>query len=115
MVANGAQRVVVLYRGSLLAEGVASVLGRVPRLEVRGVDLDEPAAADAVRGFGPSTVVFDGDDLRGEGDELVSRLLDEEPEIRVLCLRSTGHLDVYSRSRSQVSGSAELARAVFGS
>ncbi|MDE3113087.1 MAG: hypothetical protein KGN00_05655 [Chloroflexota bacterium] len=104
--------VAVVYQGSLLTEAVRSLLqgsGDVPTVEV---DLGEERAVERLRALQPSVVVVDADDDAFRDCRFI-RLLDEIPEVRLVCLHDGGeHVDVYAKTRISVHGARDLAAAL---
>lgn len=76
----------VLYSGSLLAEGVVHFLGKEPGLEVLQAVATEQNAAAQVRELKPDVVIMDSQDGGLNPDEVVPSLLVESPGSHVLCL-----------------------------
>ena len=79
-------RVVVIYRKSLLAQGVEKLLSHMKDLEVIGLDLDEKAVRKRVASLHPETVVMDNSDLHLSARNLILDLWQENPNTRFICL-----------------------------
>lgn len=79
-------RVVVIYRRSLLAQGVEKLLGGVKGLEVIGLDLDEKEGFKLMANLHPETVIMDNSDVHKSALNLILNLWQERPNIRFICL-----------------------------
>ncbi len=79
-------RVVVIYRRSLLAQGVAKLLSRMKDLEVIGLDLDEKEVVRRIASLHPETVVMDNGDLHHSARNLILNLWQENPTTKFICL-----------------------------
>ncbi len=80
------QRVVVIYRRSLLAQGVEKLLSRVKDLEVIGLDLDDKEVMKRLTSFHPETVVMDNSEFHKSVRNLILNLWQENPAARFICL-----------------------------
>lgn len=58
------RRVLILSESGLLAEGMRSLLGSDPRIEIVGVTADPKRAAELMRDRRPAVFVVDGDHFR---------------------------------------------------
>ncbi len=104
--------VAVVYQGSLLTEAVRSLLVGAGDVSTVEVDLSEERAAERLRALQPSVVVVDADDDAFRSCRLI-RLLEEIPEVRLVCLHDGGeHVDVYSKTRIPLHGARDLAAAL---
>ncbi len=104
--------VAVVYQGSLLTEAVRSLLDETGGVRTVEVDLGEEHAAERLRALQPSVVVVDADDDAFRSCRLI-RLLEEIPEVRLVCLHDGGeHVDVYTKSRIPLRGARDLAEAL---
>lgn len=79
-------RVVVIYRRSLLAQGVEKLLSHMKGLEVIGLDLDEKGGLRNISSLHPETVVMDNSDLHKSARSLILSLWQENPNTRFICL-----------------------------
>ncbi len=110
---NGSpQRVALVYRDSLLTQGVQALLEASAEFVVDAVDLDEADAGQRLRAMDASLVVVDTADLTLEPGVLAS-LLDARPDMRIVCLHSDGdYLDIYEKRRVPISKACDLHGAI---
>lgn len=79
-------RVVVIYRRSLLAQGVEKLLSHMRDLEVLGLDLDDKEVMKRIVSFHPETVVMDNSEFQKSNHTLILSLWQENPAARFICL-----------------------------
>lgn len=79
-------KVVVIYRKSLLAQGVEKLLSRMKDLEVTGLDLDEREAVKRITSLHPETIVMDNSELHKSARNLILSLWQDNPTTRFICL-----------------------------
>jgi hypothetical protein len=104
-------RVAVVYQGSLLAEGVRSLLA-ASDLRAVAIQLDDEGAEERLRTLAPSVVIVDADD-EAFRSRSPTALLEPIPEVSLVCLHGGGdHVDVYRKRRVAVGGSRDLAAAI---
>jgi len=102
-------RVLVLYSGSLIAQGVGAMLRKLSLVETAAIDIEEPDALERARATQPDVIVVDMSELRGPCQELFLDLLDEFPTLRVVCLRPEGDtVDVFQKQRVYVRQAQDL-------
>jgi CheY-like chemotaxis protein len=102
-------RVLVLYSGSLIAQGVGAMLRELSLVETAAIDIEEPDALERARATQPDVVVVDMSELRGPCQKLFLDLLDEFPTLRVVCLRPEGDtVDVFRKQRVCVRQAQDL-------
>ncbi|MBU6424400.1 MAG: hypothetical protein KGJ98_12240 [Chloroflexota bacterium] len=107
--------VAVVYQGSLLTEAVRALLADTGDVSTVEVDLSEDSASEKLRALQPSVVVVDADDDAFRSCRLI-RLLEEIPEVRLVCLHDGGeHIDVYAKTRIRLRGARDLAAALAAS
>jgi hypothetical protein len=102
-------RVLVLYSGSLIAQGVGAMLRELSLVETAAIDIEEPEALERARATQPNVVVVDMSELRGPCQAVFLDLLDEFPTLRVVCLRPEGDtVDVFHKQRVHVRQTQDL-------
>jgi DNA-binding NarL/FixJ family response regulator len=84
------RRCMVLYRESLLAQGIAVLLKADPEVDVVMVDMEREDALKAFRALNPGVVIVDVNDLPGIGDFL-AELLKGSNQVKVMCLDPTAN------------------------
>ena len=82
-----ARRVLILYRDSLLAQGLESLLRQQTGLETSATQLEEANVEELVRHFAPDVIIVDRDELAVRAGITVDRLL-REPHLRVIAVSS---------------------------
>jgi hypothetical protein len=103
------RRVLVLYSGSLIAQGVGAMLRNLSLVETAAIDIEEPDALERARATQPDVVVVDMSELRGPCQGLFLGLLEEFPTLRVVCLRPEGDtVDVFDKQRVCVRKAQDL-------
>ncbi len=107
------RRIVVIYRKSLLAQGLEALLKRTAGLEVVGMDFEREDAAQHIAVFHPEAVIVDVDELGIVGKTLIMQVLQENPSVKVFCLSINGNnVDVYQRRQMAVTKADELVEAI---
>jgi hypothetical protein len=106
-----AERVAVLYEGSLLAEGVRSLLDRIAGLHTTAIAAGTDDAAERLAALAPTVVIVD---LADEAfrSRTAFDLLEPIRDVRLLCLHGGDHVDVYRKRRVELGGSRDLAAAI---
>lgn len=106
------RRIMVLYRTSLLAQGLETLLRQVEGLEVAGVDLDRDRAVIAtVEAYRPEAVLWDRGDIPAAGADLVFEILEKLPSSRIFCFTSDENgLTVYAKRDISLATFSDLVR-----
>ena len=108
------RRILVLYSGSLIAQGVGAMLRKLSPVETAAIDIEEPDAVERARATQPDVVVVDMSELKGPCQELFLGLLEEFPTLRVVCLRPEGDtVDVFHKQRLYVRQAQDLIAALL--
>ncbi len=110
-----AKRIAVLYRNSLLAQGLEAALRKADEAEVHGLDLDAPDAVDRLEALAPFAVVVDPQELRGESWAGLLGLLQNGPLVCVVSLRpGEDAVDILRKGRVEVARARDVLGALFG-
>ena len=105
------KRVAFVYQGSLLAEGVRSLLA-ASDLRAVAIQLDDEGAEERLRALSPDVVIVDADDEAFRSTPPTA-LLERMPDVSLVCLHGGGdHVDVYRKRRVPLGGSRDLAAAI---
>jgi chemotaxis response regulator CheB len=103
------RRVLVLYSGSLIAQGVGAMLRKLASIDTAAIDVEEPDALERARATQPDVVVVDMSELRGPCQELFLGFLEEFPTLRVVCLRPEGDtVDIFCKQRVHIRQAQDL-------
>ena len=109
-----AKRIFVLYKNSLFAQGIESLLREKPELEVVGIDLDREKAG-WTHGV-PDAVVVDMNDDQANWVGLLSQVLTKNPVVKVICVNSASPtVDIYRHSQLAASKVEDLVEAIRAS
>lgn len=110
-----AKRIAVLYRSSLLAQGLEAALRKTDDAEVYGLDLDTPGVLERLEALTPFAVVVDPQEL--PGDCLVG-LLELLQRSTLVCLvslrRGENVVDILRKERVEVAKARDVLAAVIG-
>ncbi|MBI4319158.1 MAG: hypothetical protein HY675_11765 [Chloroflexi bacterium] len=107
------RRIAVLYKQSLLAQGVETLLKRIKGLDVMAISLDPLDVARRVAQFHPEAVIVDADEIRNLGGTLILQVLREAPTAKVFCINLNGsNVDIYHRQQLVVNKADELVEAI---
>lgn len=106
-------RVVVIYRRSLLAQGVEKLLGHVKGLEVIGMDMDEKAVMKRMARLHPETVVMDNSDIHKSARNLILELWQDNPAIRFIFLNmQKNRAEVFKQHQVGMNNFEDLVKAI---
>jgi hypothetical protein len=106
------QQVLVIYRNSLLAQGIASLLQREKGLEVMVLNLAETGDTPPAP-LTPEVIIVDANDPGAQQELSVLRLLRDNPTARVICLHPGDQvLEIYQRIQKMAAKREELIEAI---
>lgn len=108
------RQVLILYRGSLLAQGVESLLRNEKGLDIASLQMDkEEKPAGYAVGLTPDVIILDTCDLGGQARLSVLGLLEEHPKAKVICLNpEDGKVEVYRKDQRVATRREELVEAI---
>ncbi len=108
------RRIMVLYRNSLLAQGLETLLRQVDGLEVTAVDLDRgQAIVPAVEAYQPHVVLWEWEDIPTSSAGLIFQMLEKLPSARIFCFTSAlNGLTVYAKRDLSLTSFSDLVREV---
>jgi hypothetical protein len=110
-----AKKIAVLYRSSLLAQGLEAALRRAEDTEVHGLDLDTPGVLEQVAALAPFAVVVDPQELPGDSFAGLLDLLQRSPLVCVVSLRrGEDVVDILRKERVEVTKARDVLAAVVG-
>lgn len=105
-------RVLILYTNRLFAEGVESILGREPWLEVVGMEECSERALAFIHLFHPDVVVIDANE-RLKCAVTIFPILQANPAIRVISLSmADNNIEVYHRHQILATKREDLVEAI---
>lgn len=108
------RQVLILYRGSLLAQGIESLLRDEKGLEIASLRMakgEEPGSY--AFGLTPDVIILDTCDLGGQARVSILGLLEEHPRAKVICLNpEDGKVDVYRKDQRFATKREELVDAI---
>jgi hypothetical protein len=113
----GAKRIAVLYRSSLLAQGLEATLREANNnnTEVHGLDLETPGALEKLRALAPYAVVLDPQELRDESLADFLGLIESCPLACVVSLRwGENVVDILRKERIEVAKARDVLAAIVG-
>lgn len=101
--------ILVLYRHSLLAEGVESLLKK-ENLSVMGMDLEDPQAVERVRRLGrDAIVVVDTSETSANSSINVPQVLMENPNATVVALNAQDNkVEIFRKEEKAIATLADL-------
>lgn len=107
------RQVLILYRGSLLAEGIQSLLRNEKGLDVTSLRMAGETPAFFGSELTPDVIIVDTCDLRGPKSLLVIQLLREHPRAKVICLNAEdSKVEVYRKDERTASKREDLVEAI---
>jgi len=107
-------RVLVLYRGSLFAQGVESLLRGAREVEVFGFDLDHCDVRGLIETYRPGVIVLDANDERMRRMLTIPGLLDCVSDLKVVCLDvNNERASVYHKKEMPVDGLNDLLQVIL--
>lgn len=110
-----AKRIVVLYRSSLLAQGLEAALRKAGEAEVHGLDLDTPGTLERLEALAPFAVVVDPQELPDGSLVGLLELLQRSPLVCVVSLhRGEDVVDILRNERVEVAKARDVLAAVIG-
>jgi hypothetical protein len=110
-----AKRIVVLYKSSLLAQGLQVALRDANGSDVHGLDLEAPGVLDELAALAPHAVVIDPRELKPEiMAEFISLVLTLPLECVVSLRWGENAVDVLRKERVEVAKARDVLAAVVG-
>ncbi|MDP2935219.1 MAG: hypothetical protein Q8O86_01875 [Dehalococcoidia bacterium] len=107
------RQVLILYRGSLLAQGIASLLRQEEGLEVVSLQVGKEGPAPCGAGLDPYAIILDSNDLGGQAGLSVLGLLQEHPRAKVICLSAVDDgLEIYRKYQRTATRREELVEVI---
>lgn len=108
------RQVLILYRGSLLAQGIESLLRDEKGLEIASVQVGkEERPGGYAMGFTPDVIIVDASDLGGQTRVSILDLLREHPRAKIICLNpEDGKVEVYRKDQRVANRREELVEAI---
>lgn len=108
------RQVLILYRSSLLAQGVGNLLCKEKGLEIVSLQVSKDAIPGSyVVENAPDVIILDICDLGAETRPTILGLLEKHPGARVICLNpEDGRVDVYRKDRRTATRREELVEAI---
>ena len=111
--AVAARKYMVLYRRSLLAQGLATLLRADQDAEVISADMEQEDPLQAIHASSPDVLILDMSDFKALCNCL-ERLLREHPNVKIVCLDSIeGVVHVLKPQRRDVGSVEELLAALW--
>jgi len=101
------RRVFILYTHALFAQGISSLLGSVPGLQVVGMDADWRRAVERLGRLRPDVVVVDGDSSSTDLLQAISQVLSEIPRSKVIRISLSSNSASIFRAQQMVIGKTE--------
>lgn len=110
-----AKRIAVLYRSSLLAQGLEAALRNANGAEVFGFNLDAPGVLRQLTALAPSVIVVDPQELRLESLAEFLEILQSSSLVCVVSLRwGENTVDILRKERVEVRKARDLLAALVG-
>ena len=110
-----AKRIAVLYRSSLLAQGLEAALRKANDAEVYGLDLDAPGVPKQLKALAPLAVIVDPHELPGSLLLVLLELLQRGQLICVVSLRpGEDVVDILRKERVEVTKAGDVLAALVG-
>ncbi len=108
------RQVLILYHGSLLAQGIESLLRKEKGLDIACVRVEKEAEdAGYAIGLAPDVIILDACDLKGQARLSILKLLEEHPRAKVICLNpEDGNVEVYYKDHRVATKREELVEAI---
>lgn len=108
------RQVLILYRKSLLAQGIGSLLQKVRGLEVESLQLGHGEAPGGYSdGSNPDVIILDTCDLGSQARVSILRLLERHPRARIICLNpEDGRVEVFRKDQRVANRREELVQAI---
>ena len=109
---SGKCRVFVIYKHSLLAEGVMALLSQQQAVEVTGAETDTATALARVRDLHPDVVILDC--TEGDPAYTIGCLLTECPGTRLITLSlKNDRMEIYDNYEVNTPHPADLMKAIL--
>ena len=108
------QQVLILYRGSLLAQGIENLLRKERGLDIASLQMrkEESPGGFAV-GVSPDVIIVDTCDLGSRARQAIVDLLEQNPKAKVVCLNpEDGRVEVYHKDQRIATKQEELVEAI---
>lgn len=107
------RQVLILYQGSLLAQGIESLLRQEKGLEVMSLQLGKGHLQPASVQYEPDAIILDTSDLGGRAGISVVALLQEHPGAKVICMNAEDDkVEVYRKDQRIATRREELVAAI---
>jgi DNA-binding NarL/FixJ family response regulator len=105
-------RVALLFRESLMLEGLCTFLEGRSDMQVTSLDPSQPDAAVRLRQWRPEVIIFDGEAVGEWSDFAVPQLLVENPQARLIDVnRHVSQIAVYEHHTVSLRGIDDLLAA----
>lgn len=110
-----AKKIAVLYKSSLLAQGLEATLREANDVEVHGLDLDAPGVLEQLEALAPLAVVVDPHELPGSSFVGLLELLQKGRLVCVVSLRPGENVvDILRKEQVEVAKARDVLAAVVG-
>lgn len=110
-----AKRIAVLYRSSLLAQGLEAALRNADGAEVHGLNLDTPGVLGQLKALAPSVIIVDPQELRLESLAEFLEIFQSCPLAHVVSLRwGENAVDILRKERVEVTRARDVLAALVG-
>lgn len=108
------RQVLILYRGSLLAQGIERLLRSEKSLEIACLQVGkEDESGGYAVGLSPDVIILDTCDLGGQARLSVLGLLEQHPKAKVICLNpEDGRVEVYRKDQRIATKREDLVEAI---
>ncbi|MDO8691867.1 MAG: hypothetical protein Q7R39_17995 [Dehalococcoidia bacterium] len=108
------QQVLILYRGSLLAQGIESLLRKESAMDIASLRMrtEESPGGFAVE-VTPDVIIVDTCDLGSRARQGILDLLEQHPKAKVVCVNpEDGRVEVYHKDQCIATKQEELVAAI---
>jgi DNA-binding NarL/FixJ family response regulator len=108
-------RVYIVSQTSLFAQGIRSLLGAEPSVEILGVESDPARAVESARSLRPDVIIVEDPAEQGQWERL-GPFIRQATAGRILALNlNHEYVTVYDHQRVEARGPADLLEAIRGS
>ena len=108
-------RVYIVSQTSLFAQGIRSLLGAEPSVEILGVESDPARAVESARSLQPDVIIVEDPAEQGQWERL-GPFIRQATAGRILALNlNHEYVTVYDHQRVEARGPADLLEAIRGS
>jgi len=108
-------RVYIVSQTSLFAQGIRSLLGAEPSVEILGVESDPARAVESARSLRPDVIIVEDPAEQGQWERL-GPFIRQATAGRIVALNlNHEYVTVYDHQRVEARGQADLLEAIRGS